>query len=59
MEEAEAKRQQMLDAQKSGKGDGKKGDAGISDARKELLTKELMMVLNSLPINANFLNPDL
>merc|ERR1712155_370261 len=31
----------MLDAQKSGKGDGKKGDAGISDARKELSkTKE-------------------
>ena len=41
LEEAEAKRQQMLDAQKSGKGDGKKGDAGISDARKELSkTKE-------------------
>jgi len=41
LEEAEAKRQQMLDAQKAGKGDGKKGDAGISDARKELSkTKE-------------------
>ena len=41
LEEAEAKRQQMLDAQKAGKGDGKKGNAGITDARKELSkTKE-------------------
>merc|ERR1719499_2078881 len=44
LEEAEAKRQAMLEAQKAGKadpGDGKKGDAGISDPRKELSkTKE-------------------
>jgi len=41
LEEAEAKRQQMLDAQKSGKGDGKGSAGTVNDARKELSkTKE-------------------